>query len=261
MFEKKTFAIIKKSTDFSLELSEKLKEKLLGKGFLEDEENPETVFVVGGDGSLLFAIHKYLEKLGSVKFLGLKSGTLGFLIDYNAEELETLLSDIDEKNFEEETLPLLEISLEKGTFFALNEVRIENLRKVQHLEVSLDGKVFENFAGTGLLVSTPLGSTAYNRSLGGAVLERNLDLLELTEIAGTSFKNFRSLGTSLVLPGETILSLSSENFEEAFLGFDSEIISLRGEKKVVIKKSPDFSATLLRQKGTNFRESLTRLFS
>lgn len=60
--------------------------------------------------------------------------------------------------------------------------RIENVIQTLDLEVMIDDEFFENYRGTGMCVCTQAGSTAYNRSLKGAVIDEGLNLLQLHEI-------------------------------------------------------------------------------
>ena len=59
---------------------------------------------------------------------------------------------------------------------------------------------FERFRGDGLTVSTPTGSTAYNKSLGGAVLHPTIEAIQLTEIASLNNRIYRTLGSSVIVP-------------------------------------------------------------
>lgn len=255
----KNFSIVEKRNEKSVALAEKLRAKLLERNFVENEENPELVFIVGGDGSILYAVQKYLEKLDSIKFIGLHSGNLGFLMDFREDEIDALISALEKDELIEERYPLLETKTDSETYFAINEVRFENLRKTQEVEVFLNDEKLEDFSGTGILVSTQLGSTAYNRSLGGAVIEKGLNLLELTEIAGTSRANLHSIGVPLVLNDETKIAFVAKNFEDSFLGFDSELVPLAGKTKIEVKKSAK-SAKILRKTENNFYKSLKKLF-
>ena len=67
-------------------------------------------------------------------------------------------------------------------------------------DVVINGVHFERFRGDGLTVSTPTGSTAYNKSLGGAVLHPTIEALQLTEIASLNNRVYRTLGSSIIVP-------------------------------------------------------------
>ena len=254
------FAIVGKPTEKSERLMTKIRAELLRGGFSEDEEKPEIVIVVGGDGSFLHAVHRYLERLDEVALIGLHSGTLGFFMDYRDSEVDDLIADLKGGELAMQTYPLLEAAVGERKFYAVNEVRVENIVKTQRLEVFLDGEKFEDFRGTGLLVATQLGSSAYNRALGGAVLQKGLPALELTEIAGIHHRDYRSLGVPFVLSDRTEIELRSDDFTGAYLGFDSEIVSLDGESVVKITKSSEKQVRVFRAKKIPYFERLRQLF-
>src|SRR5699024_12878508 len=67
-------------------------------------------------------------------------------------------------------------------------------------DVQIKGEHFETFRGDGLCISTPSGSTAYNKALGGAILHPSLDAIQLTEMASINNRVFRTIGSPLILP-------------------------------------------------------------
>ena len=144
-------------------------------GKVYDKENPDLIVCVGGDGTLLHAFHQYMDKLDTVAFVGIHTGTLGFSTDYIVEELDAFFKDIEANEYTIEEKSVLEATCYKDDnesfkIHALNEVRVENIVKTQHIDVYLDDEYFELFRGNGLCISGQYGSTAYNRSIGGAVI-------------------------------------------------------------------------------------------
>ena len=73
-------------------------------------------------------------------------------------------------------------------------------------DVIINHVKFESFRGDGISVSTPTGSTAYNKSLGGAVLHPTIEALQLTEISSLNNRVFRTLGSSIIIPKKIRLS-------------------------------------------------------
>ena len=68
------------------------------------------------------------------------------------------------------------------------------------VDVNIRGKHFERFRGDGLCISTPSGSTAYNKALGGALIHPSLEAMQIAEIASINNRVFRTVGSPLVLP-------------------------------------------------------------
>ena len=76
---------------------------------VEDNENPEIVISVGGDGTLLQAFHQYSHMLSKVAFVGVHTGHLGFYADWLPHEVEKLIIEINNSEFQVIEYPLLEI--------------------------------------------------------------------------------------------------------------------------------------------------------
>lgn len=81
----KTYAIVSKQDEKSIELSNKMRIEL-DTFMTYDEAHPELVISVGGDGTMIYSVHKYIHQLDEVSFIGIHSGTLGFLTDYQKDE-------------------------------------------------------------------------------------------------------------------------------------------------------------------------------
>ena len=85
-------------------------------------------------------------------------------------------------------------------YLALNESTVKSPEVTLVMDVELNGKHFERFRGDGLCMSTPSGSTAYNKALGGAIIHPSLPSMQLTEMASINNRVFRTVGAPLVLP-------------------------------------------------------------
>ena len=189
----------------SNELMELAKTYLQDFGLTYDEESPEIVVSIGGDGTLLHAFHRYLPLIDQVAFVGIHTGHLGFYADWKPSELEKLVLSIAKKEFNVVEYPLLEVKVEHHdteptTYLALNEATVKSPDVTLVMDVELNGNQFERFRGDGLCVSTPSGSTAYNKALGGAIIHPTLAALQITEIASINNRVFRTVGSPLILP-------------------------------------------------------------
>lgn len=224
---------------FSDQLKEQIKDRLTGLDFIYDPQDPELIVTIGGDGTFLRAIHRHVDQLNLVAFVGVHTGTLGFFTDYSKDDLEEFYHDLSTKEAEIQKIPLLKITTYNGTklndYFAVNEMRVENVKQTQLIDVKIDGEFFETFRGTGMCVSSQAGSTAYNRSLGGAILQEGLDYLQLTEITGIHHQAFRSLGSPLIIKKDGVIRLESDDFEKAVLCYDHLYNKLEGVKAIECK--------------------------
>lgn len=68
------------------------------------------------------------------------------------------------------------------------------------IQIDINDVTFEMFRGDGLCISTPSGSTAYNKSLGGAMVHPSIEALQIAEIASINNRVFRTMGSPLLLP-------------------------------------------------------------
>lgn len=199
------FSIQSRRDAQSNELMELAKTYLQDFGLTYDEETPEIVVSIGGDGTLLHAFHRYSHLLDQVAFVGIHTGHLGFYADWKPSELEKLVLSIAKKDFNVVEYPLLEVKVEhhnaeSNTYLALNEATVKSPDVTLVMDVELNGNQFERFRGDGLCVSTPSGSTAYNKALGGAIIHPTLAALQITEIASINNRVFRTVGSPLILP-------------------------------------------------------------
>ena len=254
----KSFAIVCKQDDLSYTMANKVKEGLI-KEMEYDEKNPELVISVGGDGTMIYSVHKYIDQLEHVCFIGIHTGTLGFLTDYQKQEYQELIDDILKDEYKEYNRCLLEVKTSHGSYMALNEMRIENNRRSQVIGVYINGDFLETFRGNGLCVSTASGSTAYNKSLGVAVINSGAGLMQLSEIAGIHHNAYRSLGSSLILDWSHGIHFELKDCKGAILGVDNDVIDLTDEQYIDVTLSSK-KARFVQYKRVPFIERLKRAY-
>lgn len=144
--------------------------------------------------------------LSKVAFVGIHTGHLGFYADWLPHEVEKLIIEINNSEFQVIEYPLLELIVRyndngyETRYLALNEatMKTENGSTLV-VDVNIRGKHFERFRGDGLCISTPSGSTAYNKALGGALIHPSLEAMQIAEIASINNRVFRTVGSPLVL--------------------------------------------------------------
>lgn len=256
----KKFAIVARLDEKSRVIEDKLIQRLTDVGYVQNDVDPDICFVVGGDGTFLYAVHQYLSRIDSISFFGIHTGTLGFMTDYVDSELDDFVNDFLTKEHKYVEYQLLEVMVDNATkFYALNEMRIENIRRTQPIEISVNGLEFENYRGTGVCISTQLGSTAYNRSVGGAVIQEGLPIIQMSEIAGIHNKSYHSLGASIVMKEDAVISLVSDNFDGAVLCYDAENVPLYGPHTIRVALGPH-KVKMIRLKNINYFKRLSDLF-
>ncbi|WP_181349124.1 NAD kinase [Thalassobacillus sp. CUG 92003] len=200
------FSILSKGDKKSNDIRSKIKNYLTEFDLDYDEDEPDLSISVGGDGTLLEAFHTYSHRLDKTAFIGIHTGHLGFYADWMPDELEKLIIEIARTPFQVVEYPLLEVTIwpqdegEEDRYLALNECTIKTSEGSVVFDVEIKGEHFETFRGDGLCVSTPSGSTAYNKALGGAIIHPSLESIQIAEMASINNRVFRTIGSPLILP-------------------------------------------------------------
>lgn len=200
------FAITTRGDSISNTLMQKMRTYLLDFNLEYNEDQPDIVISVGGDGTLLYAFHRYRSRLNKTAFIGVHTGHLGFYADWKPEEIEKLVIAITKNEYSVVEYPILEVIIShndgsrEGKYLALNECTVKSIEGTLVMDIEIKGEKFETFRGDGLCMSTPSGSTAYNRSLGGAIIHPSIRAIQLAEMASINNRVFRTIGSPLILP-------------------------------------------------------------
>lgn len=146
----------------------------------------DLVLVLGGDGAMLRAARQMGYRQRPV--LGLNLGKLGFLAELNPEDLEDALPRLVAGEFAVTQHLMFEVELksptEVRTFLGLNEMvaYADPPLQLVELALSIDGEPVATMSGDGLILSTPIGSTAHNLSAGGPILRQDLHAFVVTPL-------------------------------------------------------------------------------
>lgn len=214
-----------KSEAVSRELWTRLKEE----NFILTPKNPDIVISIGGDGMLLSAFHKYEKLIDRVRFVGIHTGHLGFYTDYRDFEVEKLVENLKLDKGARVSYPILNVKVKMTDgriveMKALNEATIKRLSKTMVADIIINNVPFERFRGDGISVSTPTGSTAYNKSLGGAVLHPTIEALQIAEVASLNNRVYRTLGSSIVVPKKDKIVIEPKHSDRYSIAVDNKTI-------------------------------------
>ncbi len=193
-------------------------------------EETDFVIVLGGDGSILRAA----KRLGSkqIPVLGVNLGKLGFLADVGPEALGAALEAIGRNEYKYIDHLMLNVQVFRGNkkiseHVGLNEVAILGGPPfdIQKIDLYVDGQMATSYSCDGLIISTPVGSTAHNLSAGGPILRKDLQAFVISPISphtltvrpvvDTADRVYEFVAkrpnssTSVVLDGQTITKLES----------------------------------------------------
>ena len=157
-----------------------------------DEENipegTECALVLGGDGSLIRAASK-LRTL-DIALIGVNLGTLGYLCELEETNLFPAIDELMEDHYvTENRMMLCGHALKQGrrmtgSHVALNDVVIHRAGalSIVRLIVSVNGEYLNTFRADGIIISTPTGSTGYNMSAGGPIVDPKAQMILITPI-------------------------------------------------------------------------------
>jgi NAD+ kinase len=143
----------------------------------------DVVLAVGGDGTTLHALHAAASAGRPV--MGVACGSLGALTAVSAEHLDEALDRFAAGEWSPRRLPGLEVTADsRSERFAINDVVVVRRGASQVIvEIHVDGQVYVRYAGDGLVVATPAGSSAYTLAAGGPILAERSDGVVLTPLA------------------------------------------------------------------------------
>lgn len=240
-----------------------VKQLISSHGHEINDKEYDCVLYIGGDGTFLRAVQENIEILDKIFFIGIHNGKLGFFYDYTMEDLEEMFSNLKEhdKFISEHRLLRAELYMNSQiseTLYAVNEIRIENPFHTLVSDVFVDEYKLETFSGNGLIVCSSLGSTAYNRSLGGSLVCPTLDTLQITEIAPIFNRTYNSIGSSVVLSSERIIEFVG-NLSNAVVGYDHLTLHVNNLEKIKIQLT-DKKVKILHNSHYHYINKLRRCF-
>ncbi len=212
----RTINVFANDTDLSKDTRKLLKRKLEKSDFIvprEFDPNAELIICIGGDGSFLQTLRKY--GFPDIPFIGINTGHLGFFQELHPDGLDEFIFRYKQGKYEIQHLKTVKAVVTSGTgrfeYMGLNEILIRGeASRAVHLNISIGDSFIERFSGDGILVSTPAGSTAYNYSLGGSIVDPRLNLLQVTPIAPMNTTAYRSFTSSLILPSDLSIRINPE---------------------------------------------------
>ncbi|MBW6456448.1 MAG: NAD(+)/NADH kinase [Trueperaceae bacterium] len=156
----------------------------------EDDAPADLVVTVGGDGTLLATARLLNGRPGPV--LGVNLGKLGFLAAFGADEVLAYAEGREAAPWRSLATPLLGVSVRgEPARGALNDVFISQgvMTRLIHFHLDVDGLLAATYRADGVVVSTPVGSTAYSLSLGGPILMPDVRAIVVTPVAPQGLAN------------------------------------------------------------------------
>lgn len=200
----------------------------------------DLMLVLGGDGTIL----RTCRQFGSRQFpiMGINLGTLGFLADLSPDEFQTRFPEIRQHKFT--VVPHLMFSCrlihDDGTqenHLGLNEVAVlcGAALKILQVHLAIDGKAVTTYRCDGLIISTPVGSTAHSLAAGGPLLRQDLQAFVITPVSPHTLTN-----RPLVDHADSVYVMTFPEVPEgATLVIDGQIkLPLRPGDRIEVRKAP-----------------------
>jgi NAD+ kinase len=154
----------------------------------------DLVVVLGGDGAILRACRQMGAR--QMPILGVNLGRLGFLADLSPQEFRENFEKVLERRYHVVEHLMFECAVTAGgggrqTFLGLNDVVVSSGAALRMIDVKLaiDDEPVATYSGDGLIVSTPVGSTAHSLSAGGPILRQDLQAFVITPICPHTLTN------------------------------------------------------------------------
>lgn len=229
-------------------------------------EDVDCVLVLGGDGTMLQAARDTIDR--NIPLLGVNLGTLGYLAEVEKSNLESALNQlINDEFYIEERMMLTGRIMKDGRWltdeYALNDIALTRKGPLQiiHFDITVNGQFLKEYGADGILVATPTGSTGYNLSAGGPIVEPGARIILMTPVCPHTLHS-----RSIVLSSEDEIGISVSEDREGRqqiveVAFDGgHNVELSTGDKIVIKRSEKVTR-IIRLNKVSFLEILHKKMS
>lgn len=233
--------------------AQKALEELKGTYAAADPKKADAIVVLGGDGAMLRALHQFADL--DVPIFGMNLGTLGFLLNpYALDGLPDRLKKAKSFRIHPLQMDVVDKSGARHSEVAFNEVSLlRETHSSAKIKVSVNGKVrLPELVCDGIIVSTPVGSTAYNSSAGGPIVPLDANVLPVTPISafrprhwpGALVSNTCEIKFDILRPAERPVSATADSTE------------IRDVREVRIRQANHIAKTLLYDPGNPLEERI-----
>lgn len=237
----------------------KIKEVLLKKGFIYDEKTPDVVISFGGDGTFLRSIQKFhmIDPL----FVNINFGNLGYLCEYSTKQVDELLFDLLNENHKEKEVRLLECKYNNEIFYAINEFRVEALNgQTINFDVSINETFLERLKGDGCLISSSIGSSGMSRSIGGALVDNEIEMIQFVEKAPINNRFYSSIHSPYVLNNDKVIKIDNIKGGGFGLYFDCKALTFENFTGPLYFKISDKKIRFLKNERNNYIQKTREAF-
>ncbi len=215
----------------------------------------DLVISIGGDGTFLRTAAWVGDR--EIPILGVNTGHLGYLAGVSLDELLVNVDKYISTSMATESRTLIEVVSNevRGSRYALNEVTIakEDTASIISAMTKIDGRELADYRADGLIVATPTGSTAYNLSVGGPIIEPSAPVFVLSPIAAHSL-SMRPMVVNDRSQIEVHVTGRGHSFR---LTLDGRSTTMPMGTNVLLRRAP-FVTRIVRCEATDFPQPLRR---
>lgn len=230
---------------------------------VKNAEDANMIISIGGDGAFLQAVRKTGFRQDCL-YMGIsEKEDLALYCDFRMDNFKEIIPAMQMEKMQVRRFPVIKVKVNnESSFYCLNEVSVRSsIIKTIVIDVFIDDLHFETFRGDGLIVATPTGSTGYNKSTHGAVIDPLIPSFQVSEISSLNNNRYRTLGSSFVLGKERSLTLKvvQDGNDYPIIGLDNEAYSIRNIREVSVTLS-DRVVKTLRLKDNSYWHRVKRTF-
>lgn len=226
-------------------------------------QETECVLVLGGDGTLIRAASKLVEQ--NMALIGVNLGTLGYLCELEESNVFAAVDELMEEHYTVEKRMMLcgygiKQSEKTERKVALNDIVIHRTGalSVVNLIVFVNGEYLNTFRADGIIISTPTGSTGYNMSAGGPIVDPKASMILITPI---NAHNLNSRSIVIGAEDEVMIEIGerrSQKDETVEVSFDGDnAVGLEVGDKFLIRKA-DSTTRICKLNNMSFLEILRK---
>ena len=218
-------------------------------------ENVDSIIALGGDGLMLHLLHKYGSP--EIPVYGINYGTFGFLMNNDRDsDILQLMADSKEEILHPLKMKITDVNGNKLEFFAINEVSLlRQSNQTSKIEVTINDKVrIKNLQADGILVATPAGSTAYNRSVGGPIIPLSASMLAITPISPFSPRHWKGA----LLPMNSKIKFKILNNVKRPVSATADFNEVRDVLEVEVTEFKEMKFRILFDKDHSLEERIIR---
>ena len=242
----KKLLIISDNNSSSIKLKKILTKILHSKNIIRKN----LIIVIGGDGFMLQTLKKYNKS--SKIFYGINSGNYGFLM--NKFSAKNIIKNLTNAKITKISPLEMKVDNKKKKFLAINEVSVlRQSRQAASISIKKGSKfLIKKLVSDGVLVSTPAGSTAYNLSVYGPILNLNSKKISISPISAFRPRRWRGK----IVSDTSKIVIKNLNFKKRPISAVADNYEIRNAKTIYIKVNNQIKFNLLYDKSSSLHKKI-----